>query len=110
MIDHLDAQTNDWLENGTRCNAITARSVNEDFDRIMASDDVEESPQRPVISMDDWDKGPVDSIFWGADPIKPLGPEKHRQALPPEHTKRGQAENRLKMIIEADERIKERGQ
>lgn len=73
MIDHLDTKTNDFLENGTRGNVITAiPDCVRDFisDRGLvyigpgANRIPEPSSSRPVINIDSWGKStPVDSIF-----------------------------------------------
>lgn len=67
-MDHLDTQTNQFLENGTRGNVITARSFDTDFDRVMGSD---MAPcGRPAINMDSWEQTtPITSLFDVLPPV-----------------------------------------
>ena len=71
MIDHLDTQTNDFLENGTRGDTIHMRTFNTDFDYVIGG----VRPQSKVINMDSWESTPVTSIFDCSDDVDELGLE-----------------------------------
>ena len=83
MIDHLDTQTNDFLENGTRGDCIHPRTFMGDFDGRMldAYGNERFAPPvggRPVINMDKWESHPVTSIFDCADDVDEPAPEMPR--------------------------------
>ena len=73
MRDHLDTQTNEFLEFGTRSDCIHPRTVVEAFDGLFQS--TSKAMVGCVISMDDWESHPVTSIFDCADSVDELEPE-----------------------------------
>ncbi len=109
MIDHLDTQTNNFLDDGIRGDCIRERSAADIFNDSVSESryHIAEAKRRPVINIDSWGKStPVTSIFDGAPEPESLEPESRPMTAPEQ--RKSDLVNRYPIIAQASLNCKEK--
>ena len=106
MRDHLDTQTNDFLENGTRGDTIHPRIMAGGYDAYGNERFAPPVGGRPVINMDDWESHPVTSIFDCADDVDEPEREEYRAQAP--NKPKATSEDTYKWVESAAVAVQER--